>query len=220
LKRDFEFFSGIDPSWTGKYPTAVTVLDRGLHLVDFVYSEKIDEILEPLRTHPNSVVGVDAPLIVTNESGHRPNEREFLKHFARFGLSLYPVNKKRYPFFFPEPLYERLKQIGYSFESGNIFEVYPHATIMVLFNDMKVFHYKRVKAKERFKKLRWLEGKLKNFVEIPDSFCIPKDNLKAYEDFLDSLVCGLTVALAREKSYLMFGDEETGIMLALDSFRE
>ncbi|MGE0033386.1 hypothetical protein [Pseudothermotoga sp.] len=39
-----------------------------------------------------------------------------------------------------------MKQIGYGFEFGNIFEVYPHATIMMLFNDMRVLHYKRVKA--------------------------------------------------------------------------
>ncbi|WP_448524280.1 DUF429 domain-containing protein [Pseudothermotoga sp.] len=215
MKRGFEFFSGIDPSWTGKYPTAVTVLDRGLHLVDFVYSEKIDEILEPLKRYPNVIVGVDAPLIVTNESGHRPNEREFLRYFARFGLSLYPVNKKRYPFFFPELLYERLKEIGYSFESGNVFEVYPHATIMVLFNDTRVFHYKRGSTKERLEKLRWLEARIRELVDIPSHFVVPKNAVKAYEDFLDSLICGLTVAFSTERACLTFGDEESGLMLVL-----
>lgn len=215
MKRGFEFFSGIDPSWTGKYPTAVAVLGRGLHLVDFVYSEKIDEIVEPLRRYPNAIVGVDAPLIITNESGHRPNEREFLKHFARFGLSLYPVNKKRYPFFFPELLYERLKQIGYSFKSGNVFEVYPHATIMVLFNDTRVYHYKRGRTKERLEKLRWLEARIRELVDIPSQFVVPKNGVKAYEDFLDSLICALTVAFSTERACLTFGDEKSGLMLVL-----
>ncbi|WP_448536152.1 DUF429 domain-containing protein [Pseudothermotoga sp.] len=215
MKKDFDFFCGIDPSWTGKNPTAVVVLNKRFELVDFVYSKDVEEILEPLRTHPNSVVGVDAPLIVTNESGHRPNEREFLKHFARFGLSLYPVNKKRYPFFFPELLYERLKEIGYSFESGNVFEVYPHATIMALFNDMRVFHYKRGSTKERLEKLQWLEARIRELVDIPSHFVMPRNAVKAYEDFLDSLICGLTVAFSTERACLTFGDEESGLMLVL-----
>ncbi|MDK2922778.1 MAG: hypothetical protein PWQ90_219, partial [Pseudothermotoga sp.] len=59
----------------------------------------IEQILGSLRKYPNAAVGVDAPLIITNESGHRPNEKEFLKHFAKFGL-LYPVNRKNIVSFF------------------------------------------------------------------------------------------------------------------------
>ncbi|MGB9789125.1 MAG: DUF429 domain-containing protein [Thermotoga caldifontis] len=215
MKRHFDHFCGIDPSWTGKRPTAVSVLDRQFRLVDFVYSKDIERIVQLLRNYENTVIGVDAPLVIRNETGHRPNEKEFLKHFARFGLSLYPVNRRRYPFFFPEKLYEALKTIGYSFQKGNIFEVYPHATILVLFNDMRVFHYKKLRSKGKLAKLEYLRKKIETFIEIPDDFNVPQDSIKSYEDFLDSLVCALTVGLASERPFLTFGNEDVGILLVL-----
>lgn len=215
MNKSFDFFCGIDPSWTGKKPTAVSVLDRELRLVEFVYTRELKKIVEPLTRYSNIIVGIDASLIVVNETGHRPNEREFLNYFAKFGLSLYPVNKKRYPFFFPELLYKRLGELGYRFELGNIFEVYPQATIAVLFNEMMPLHYKRIKKEERLGKLYWLEEKLRSFVEVPASFVVPRDEIKVYEDFLDSLVCALTVALSNERTCMTFGSEELGIMLVL-----
>jgi predicted RNase H-like nuclease len=215
VKRHFDHFCGIDPSWTGKKPTAVSVLDRQFRLVDFVYSKDIERIVQLLRNYENTVIGVDAPLVIRNETGHRPNEKEFLKHFARFGLSLYPVNRRRYPFFFPVKLYEALKTIGYSFQKGNIFEVYPHATILVLFNNMRLFHYKKLRSEEKLEKLEYLRKKIETFIEIPDGFDAVRGDVKSYEDFLDSLVCAITVGLASERSFLTFGNEDVGILLVL-----
>lgn len=214
MRKDFSYFCGIDPSWTGKNPTALSIISIDLDLLEWVYSDRLEDMIETLARYKNVLVGVDAPLTIENEVAHRENEREFLRYFSKFGLSLYPVNRNKYPFFFPELIYQRLKLLDFSFENGNIFEVYPHATIAILLNDGKVFHYKRLRKYERFKKLSWLEMRIKNFVKISDSL-VPKDDLKMYEDFLDSVVCALTVRLALERPFLLFGDEKSGILLAL-----
>lgn len=214
MRKDFSYFCGIDPSWTGKNPTALSIIDRDFDLIEWIYSDQLEELIKTLARYKNVLVGVDAPLIVENEVGHRENEREFLRYFSKFGLSLYPVNRNRYPFFFPELIYQRLKLLGFSFENGNIFEVYPHATIAILLNNGKTFHYKRLRKCERLKKLSWLETRIKNFVKISDNL-VPRDNLKMYEDFLDSVVCALTMRLALERPFLLFGDEKSGILLAL-----
>lgn len=214
MKRDFSYFCGIDPSWTGKNSTALSIIDRDFNLIEWVYSDRLEDIIETIVKYTSVLVGVDAPLIVENKVGHRENEREFLKCFSKFGLSLYPVNRNRYPFFFPELIYQCLRQHGFSFENGNIFEVYPHATIAILLNNGKVFHYKRLRKCERLEKFSWLEARIKNFVKMSDS-SIPRNDLKMYEDFLDSVVCALTVRLALERPYMLFGDEKSGILLAL-----
>ncbi len=214
MRKDFSHFCGIDPSWTGKNPTALSIIDRDFNLVEWVYSDQLDELIETLTRYRDVLVGVDAPLIVENKFGHRENEREFLRYFSKFRLSLYPVNRNRYPFFFPELIYQRLKQHGFSFETGNIFEIYPHATIAILLNNGKVFHYKRSRKCEKFEKLSWLEARIKRFVKMSD-ISVPRNDLKMYEDFLDSIVCALTVRLALERPHLLFGDEKSGILLVL-----
>lgn len=214
LRKDFSHFCGIDPSWTGKNPTALAIIDKNFKLIESFYGDQLEDMIKILKTYENVLIGVDAPLIVKNESGHRKNEKEFLRYFSKFRLSLYPVNKKRYPFFFPELIYQRLNQWGFSFEAGNIFEVYPHATIMVLFSGMRVFQYKRIGKLKKIERLSWLEERIKSFVKMSE-YHIPRGNVKAYEDFLDSVICAITVRLALEKPYMIFGDEKDGILLTL-----
>lgn len=213
-EKQFDYFVGIDPSWTGRNPTAVVVLEvsitsekLGIH--KYVYAKTLEEIVELLsRLEKPSVIGVDAPLVVKNSRGHRENELEFLKNYP-IKVPLYPVNTERYPEFFPSALYEKLNEIGFSFANNNVYEVYPHATLAAKFFG-KLFSYKRGKREERLRKLEEIERKLSEYIE----FCGTSFGcVKEREDFDDALICALTVYLPTKETCLGFGSFSDGILL-------
>jgi predicted RNase H-like nuclease len=213
-EKEFDYFIGIDPSWSGRNPTAVVVLRENreigrLSLYRYVYAKALEEIVEVVSELKRpSVIGVDAPLIVKNLQGHRENELEFLKNYP-IKVPLYPVNTERYPEFFPSALYEKLNEIGFSFANNNVYEVYPHATLAAKFFG-KLFSYKRGKRKERLRKLEKIERKLSEYIE----FCGTSFGcVKEREDFDDALICALTVYLPTKETCLGFGDISDGILL-------
>lgn len=71
--------------------TGLAVIDRGGCLRDVALTATDDEILEFVMKHADgdSAVGIDAPLIVPNETGLRPVERMLHK----IGVHAYPANR-------------------------------------------------------------------------------------------------------------------------------
>lgn len=213
------YYIGIDPSWTGKNETAVVICNDTLVVVDHCYTTDIKKIVSAIAPYNNAIIGIDAPLIIKNYSGHRWYEIEFLKIFSRYRLALHAVNKKRYPFFFPELLYRELNAKGFSINKHNIFEVYPHATIMVCFNNMEVLQYKSkfgaaVQRKNLMKLLFYINSVINCKSLFPVTIAQVKGKeLKKYEDMLDALVCAYTVYYCMHHECLKFGDVEDGILL-------
>ncbi|MDH7553480.1 MAG: DUF429 domain-containing protein [Spirochaetota bacterium] len=213
------YYIGIDPSWSGKNYTAVVICDDALQVIDTCYTNDIKKIISAIVPFNDAVIGIDAPLIIQNTTGHRRHEIEFLRVFSRFGLGLHAVNKKRYPYFFPEVLYKELHALGFSFNNNNIFEVYPHATIMTCFNNMKLLQYKsKYGVTMRRENNEKLYNYLATVIRCGDLFTgtiaqAKGKQLKKYEDFLDALVCAYTVYYCMHKSCYSFGDAENGILL-------
>lgn len=217
--KDSMYYIGIDPSWTGKNKTAVVICNDTLDVIDHCYTTDIKKIVSAIAHYNNATIGIDAPLIIKNVTGHRTHEIDFLKIFSRHKLGLHTVNKKRYPFFFPELLFNELKAKGFSFDKNNIFEVYPHATIMVCFNNMEVLQYKskfgaEVRRKNLMKLLFYINSVINCKSLYPVTIAQAKGKeLKKYEDMLDALVCAYTVYYCMHHECLKFGDIENGILL-------
>jgi predicted RNase H-like nuclease len=214
---------GIDLAWKPGNPSSIAVLNADAHLIEYHYTASLDEMLALISRYPQSRIGVDAPLIIPNATGHRPNEREFLKVFARYGLGLHAANTtlfaKRFPRYAGFELYARLTAEGFDFAEGNLFEVYPHATILALFNNGKVLRYKASAPKpQRLAALKRLQTDLFEVLTVPnrcqtDLNTLKGKALKAEEDFLDSLVCAYTLHYCTAHDALCFGNNAVGKLL-------
>ncbi|MEJ2500183.1 MAG: DUF429 domain-containing protein [Campylobacterales bacterium] len=180
------YYVGIDLAWAPGNPSGVAVIDTDARLIEYRYTDSIEAVMDVIGGYPHCAVGVDAPLIIPNETGHRPNERDFLKTFARYGLGVHAVNtvlfEKRFPCYTGFELFARLKAAGFGFDRGNLFEVY--LEVITVPNTDK-------------KPLETLKGKA----------------LKGEEDFLDSLVCAYTLLYCTENTCLCFGNGRIGKLL-------
>jgi len=214
------FYIGIDLAWGERNPSGIAVVDADARLVEYRYTSDPAGIMEMVGRYPDAAVGIDAPLILPNATGHRPNEREFLGTFARFGLGIHAANTtlfaERFPRYTGFELYARLKAEGFDFKHGNLYEVYPHATILALFNRGKVLRYKAsVPKTERIAALKRLQTALFEVITVSNAYqtaieTLKGKALKAEEDFLDSLVCAYTLLHCRRRACLCFGDDHVG----------
>lgn len=218
------FYIGIDLAWSADNPSGVAVLDADAKLLEYLYPDSLDAILALISRYPAAAaIGVDAPLIIPNATGHRPNERAFLKIFSRHGLGLHAANTtlfaKRFARYAGFELYEGLKAIGFDFCRGNLFEVYPHATILALFNGGKVLRYKASAPRsERITAMQRLQTSLFEVITVPNDrqtaiAALKGKALKAEEDFLDSLVCAYTLLHCTQNDCFCFGDDRVGKLL-------
>jgi predicted RNase H-like nuclease len=208
-----EIYIGIDLAWGEKNPSGFCVLqynNKGLKLLDVKLLLTLTEILEEISKYQDSKVciGVDAPLLIPNESGNREIEKEFNKDFSSHKISMLPVNQKIMQKYSPsirsQKLYEALYQKGYRRNKDakkSIFEVYPHATIAVCFNQYNILPYKRKKGRSVLfikEQLTRYQGFLQKVLlkhpflqeEIKN---LRGASLKAYEDQLDAISSAYTL---------------------------
>jgi predicted RNase H-like nuclease len=217
------FYIGIDLAWSPENPSGAAVINNRGRLVAYRYCHDTDKVMELVSAYPDAAIGVDAPLIIPNATGNRPNEREFLKHFARYGLGVHAANRtlfeKRFARYAGFELYARLQETGFDFDKSNLYEVYPHATILTLFNDGKVLRYKAsVPKTERIPALKRLQTALFDVITIPNEMktaieTLKGSVLKAEEDFLDSLVCAYTLLYCSQHECHCFGNDTVGKLL-------
>lgn len=85
-------YIGVDLAWGEKGTTGLAVLNDGGHLIESSLATGLDEIIEFVLKHAGDdcLVGIDAPLVVKNETGHRPCETELAKR----RIPAYPANRK------------------------------------------------------------------------------------------------------------------------------
>ena len=88
-------FVGIDLAWAAKNPTGIAVLDDAGTLV-FLGSAKTDDdivgALQPWSDVDDLVVAFDAPIVVRNDTGTRPAERDLNLDFGPFQAGAHPSN--------------------------------------------------------------------------------------------------------------------------------
>src|SRR5208283_3891612 len=162
-------FIGVDLGWYGK-PSGLASIEtngNGLKLRDETRLQDTDEILGWLSTAAGdgtAVVGVDAPLVISNQTGIRDAERELNREFRRYHAGCHPANLGR-PFA-PNVLAfsRRLGALGFvhgagmaARENGRFqIEVHPHAAAVSLFDLPLIVKYKRGLRGARARELRRL----------------------------------------------------------------
>jgi predicted RNase H-like nuclease len=153
-------FVGLDLAWgslnlTGRLKhTGITVLDANGHLKYIGAAVTDDEILTALRPYVEGpcVVGIDAPLMVTNPTGMRPAEIELNRVFGLFDAGAFPAAIDK---FSNNPRGARLaKTLGLDIDPHSTgprraIEVFPHPATVALFKLGRIFKFKRGSLEQR-----------------------------------------------------------------------
>ncbi len=169
--------------------------------------------------HTGLLIGVDAPLLVPNQTGRRPCEAELGRRFARFQAGAHPANRTLFRGYVRgEDLVAQLakRDIAHSPSVGagqdvslrQVMEVFPHPAHVILFRLAKTLKYKAKPGRtydarwavfaEYSRLLRSLTTHDPPF-HLPDLWP-PQDvsgmrggALKRLEDSLDALTCAYIV---------------------------
>ena len=154
------YFVGLDLAWGERNPTGVAVVDDNGVLVQVSAQTDDASILAAIRPYvaDDCVVGIDAPLIVTNPKGNRPCEAALNKDFAKFQAGAHPSNTGK-PEFANGTRGGRLAAAldldldPHSPRPRRALEVYPHAASVALFRLGRTLKYKDKKGR-KFEKMQ------------------------------------------------------------------
>lgn len=147
-------YVGIDLAWGERQRSGLAVLDddgRLVHLSSVHSDDEIREALTPYVEGP-CLVGIDAPLIVTNPTGSRIAEQELNRDFRSFEAGAHPSNTGK-PEFANGTRGARickLLRLDMDPRSGRerrAIEVYPHPATVVLFGLRRTLKYKDKKGR-------------------------------------------------------------------------
>ena len=207
-------FLGVDLGWYGKPSglASIALEGSGLRLRHIARLEAVDEILGWIQSEAGSgsaVAAVDAPLVIRNQTGIRPAERELNRDFRRFHAGCHAANLGR-PFA-PNVLSfsRRLATLGFQHGASlqprqeGLFqiEVHPHAATVNLFGLPRIVKYKRGTREQRARGLRRLRRlMLARLPELDPALClrlpaVPRTgNLKPAEDRIDAVLCAYLAA--------------------------
>jgi predicted RNase H-like nuclease/ppGpp synthetase/RelA/SpoT-type nucleotidyltranferase len=226
---------GIDLAWGERQPTGLAVLDDEARLLMVGAVRTDEDIAEALAPYVAGEcrVGIDAPLIVTNETGSRPAEKQLSKDFRRFEAGTHPSNTGKPEFARGETRGARVCQrlgLDLNPRSGRArraIEVYPHPATVVLFGLAKTLKYKDKRGRD----LDLLRGELLTLMSLVQDLVLTGDDwaalrlavetatrkseLRVVEDQVDAVVCAY-VAYFRERwpeRTTTYGDLETGYIV-------
>lgn len=236
-------FLGVDLGWYGK-PSGLASLEldgSGLRLRNVTRLESVDEILGWIQSEAGSgsaVAAVDAPLVIRNQTGIRPAERELNLDFRRFHAGCHAANLGR-PFAQNVISFSRrLEALGFGHgasiaprQPGRYqIEVHPHAATVTLFQLDRIVKYKRGLREARARELRRLRrlaiARLP-VLDPPLSLRLPPvprtGNTKPTEDMIDAVLCAYIGAhwwIWATTRNRLYGNEETGYIVVPQSANE
>lgn len=239
-------FIGVDFGWSSG-ASGLCCLDwqnESLEILDLTTILEVENILawvdSWVATKEAGLVAVDAPTIITNQTGMRLADKLTHKHFGRYHAGCYPANLGL-------KFASRTTGFSNSLLANNFhhaptikpqqlgryqIEVFPHPATINLFGLEKILKYKKGRISERQQEL----GKLRDYITkiLPnlepalslDSLSkipviAPKQTgkeLKTIEDLLDSLLCAYVAAHwwywgESEQKNLVLGNLETGYII-------
>jgi len=241
-------FIGIDLAWqTDKNHSGIMVMEgdkTGAEIISFSKGitnlEAVFNFIKSYKTS-NTIIAIDAPLIIKNQTGQRPCEKLIGKKFGSRHASAHSTNLDRYPDAGSVKLANLLEKEGFIHnpsedffkKSSWFFEVYPHPAQIILFNLNNIIKYKNVRRVDEkrnglrilrnYIKEKMLKGnpsirqndKLHGILNLDLQTFIGKD-LKQYEDVIDALICAYLAlfywAWGTDKNE-MIGDLETGYII-------
>jgi predicted RNase H-like nuclease len=169
---------------------------------------------------PDTVLAIDAPLIIKNQSGQRQCERLIGQRFGHADASAHTSNLTLFPSARSVAIAAALERSGWSHavepatdrrRPGKwFFEVYPHPGHVVLFDRKKIVKYKKGKVRERCAGLQELRHLIRDQLGCGTPRLIASSSLtilleqtldvmgpsdrKQYEDSLDAVLCGYLAA--------------------------
>ena len=229
------FHIGVDLAWGTKRPTGLAVLDESGRLVHVSTVHTDEEILTALAPYVEGacLVAIDAPLIVTNETGNRPAEAALNKDFARFDAGAHPSNTGK-PEFSGTPRGAALSlSLGLdmnprSGRSRRAIEVYPHPATIALFGIGRTLKYKQKPGRDLDSlraELLALMGFLEGLADADPPLDLGKDatndkpgwstlrlavetatrksELRVVEDQVDAVVCAYVARFASRRPEAM-----------------
>ncbi|MEA3229546.1 MAG: DUF429 domain-containing protein [archaeon] len=216
-------FVGIDLAWSPKNKSGIAVIkgdkEKGeLICKDILCSDNdiVDYVTGEVN-RKNALVAIDAPLTVPNREGRRVAEDITGMLFRKYNAGAYPANRTRLGQWSDgkirgEEIVRLLEDTGFRHDpyiekyekTRNVFEVYPHPSMVVLFGLDRILRYK-AKPKRDYE-FRWNEFErfqdyLKKLDGAKPSLALPEElteknvrrlrgnALKDYEDLLDSVFC-------------------------------
>ena len=206
-------FIGVDLGWMGK-PSGFAHLywdGKRLNVINLTRLDSHAEVLAAIPTDHPLWIGLDAPVLIRNASGTRQADRAAHELFSRQRAGCYPVHSGL-PF---APgilkLVEEIRQLGISTDlpterqsqTRHLFEVYPHAASIRLFQLPQILPYKKGKLASRLPALVEYRSLLATaLVDRRPSLApglLPDTGetlaqLKACEDQLDALLCAYIAA--------------------------
>ena len=215
-------FIGIDLAWSERNGSGIAVLKGNKKEAKFFSADIFlsdNEILNHVKEQAKDeqvFIAIDAPLIVPNEQGRRVAEKLVGMLFRKYNAGAHPANRKRLSQWGGkirgEEISKRLEAIGITHSpyikkyenKKKFFEVYPHPSMVVLFNLNKILQYKSKPNRDHaflvsmFKKYQDYLGNLKAGnpkLKIPeevlkvDTEKLKGKHLKSYEDKLDAIFC-------------------------------
>jgi len=245
-------FIGIDASWTMSKPSGVaiahgTAAEATISRLAHAPTHKdVAAIVEDYRSG-NTIVAIDAPLVVTNLAGCRDCERQIGREFSRFHASAHAMNRPRFDRYGLGGLVETLENLGFRHgvvgseicsDGLRMFEVYPHPAHIRLFDRKTIIRYKKGAVAQKrvgLVELRNLTvrvacdrdpclnpGRQGTAFLAEDLSNLKGRSLKAYEDVLDAYLCAyLAMHLARwgSKGNEVFGSREDGYIVVPREWR-
>lgn len=240
----FVHFIGIDLAWGERATSGLAVLDEIGTLTHISRAATDDAIAEALGDYLASdcMVGIDAPLIVTNATGSRPCEAALSHDFARFDAGTHPSNTTK-PEFNPIPRGARLAARfdldidPASSAARRAIEVYPHPALVALFRLGRTLKYKQ-RSNRTFPLLKAEMLRLIGLLESLEDAALPlhltqspewraltagvvaagrKAELRRAEDQIDAVVCAYVALVAAKQPELTttYGDAATGYIVTV-----
>ena len=232
------YFVGLDLAWGEKNQTGVAAIDADGRLLHVGIAQDDAGIIDAIApfTGGDCLVAFDAPLIVNNQTGHRPAEMAFNRDFAKFDAGARPAFAEK-----PELKNPRAARLAMALDldvdpaSGaarKAIEVYPHPATVVLFELDKTLKYKRGpfgdRQRDLLKLMTLIEGlddatprlranrsvawvELRRRVEAASR----PVQLDRDEDPVDAVLCAY-IALywdQRPEDVTIYGDVETGYIV-------
>jgi predicted RNase H-like nuclease len=153
------YFVGLDLAWSVNNQSGIAVVDRHGELVDVRAATTDADIVAAVDPYvrDNCLVTIDAPLIVNNEMGARPCERQLNVDFRRFEAGARPTFRGR-PEFNPPRGEVLANRLGLDLDPASharrrAIEVFPHPATIVLFELDKTLKYKRGPFEDRQREL-------------------------------------------------------------------
>jgi predicted RNase H-like nuclease len=198
-------------------------------------------IVDCIRFHstPNTLVAIDAPLIITNTTGQRTCETEVGKRYGVRNASCHSSNLTLHPNSAGAALMNQLLKNGFAHfdvkdpeQSGKLMaEVYPHAAMVALWDLPKALSYKKGSVAQRRVGLGTLRRQLRGLEQADPSLDssdvltellsrnldeLTGRQLKDYEDQLDAVFCAYLAYYFwywRDEKSEVFGDTANGYIL-------